>query len=521
MSLRHSDAFLRILLSFSLDPILPKIAFTTQTLSETTTQLNILLEHRPQTGISRSKERDYVRARLAELEKKIDEYKKETIELQTRINDLSSHVHYRRKQIEMHRTHSLAIHSERTRSHHETEMGSLGAKYAESCEVLGQSRKVLVRELCGVFGLRRSRKDGHTHGTGAATGTVTGSLDDHLAAGNTSPPSSGSLPIHIANGGAGDTHLANGSHTRSPSDHPTSPTNGGTGSPNHSPPLTSASPPARAGKPSDRSLKDQKDDIVIVNVSFPTNGDFWNYNRDEFNTGVGYIAHMTKLVAYYLEVALPFEMELQGSKSFARANYHETMDAKKTPLFLQPDNADEFLVGFAMLCFNIAYLCHTQGVKVGHSNVRAALKNLYMCCHAPSLGSRDLDTPIPLRTDISFHSTLDSSFPLDFSRVVKELRELKASSAGSLKVSGAVDREHHRMETQEDFEIIDWDGRADKAGLPPRVRRMQSLGNGVGTKRGGAGVGEANAIAMNGDKGKELRQGDKGKIDVEREWQLL
>ncbi|KXS09586.1 hypothetical protein M427DRAFT_220314 [Gonapodya prolifera JEL478] len=471
-----------------LDPVLPAISSLNQDNVVVTTQLNALLAHRPQTGITRSKEREFVHSRLAELEKRIEEYKKETIELQTRVHDLHSHVHYRREQIETHRTHALASHAARLQSVHQSELAQLTSKYSEVCEVLVQSRKVLVRELCGVLSLRRARKEGSTantqskavaeHGHGATT-------NRHAA----EEGFVGDLPCAKAGNGA----VPPSQHRRSHSGSGKRPT-----------PLSSATPGSRPS--SDRSTREHRDDIVIVNVTFPTNGDFWNYSRDEFNTGVGYIAHMTKLVTSYLGVGLPFEMELQGSKSFARANHPETTEARKTPMYLTPTNSDEFLIGFAMMCFNVAYLCHTQGMKVGLSNVRDVLRNLYMCCHGASLG-RDLDVPLPLRTDASFHATLDSSFPLDFSKVVKDLRSLKATAVGGQAKQGEGNRGQGKV--QEDFEFVD------------RLARVEN-GEVAAGKPDGGGEGWDGREGDGGPKASRvLLLGDEGDEDGEADWQIL
>jgi len=39
-----------------------------------------------------------------------------------------------------------------------------------------------------------------------------------------------------------------------------------------------------------------------------------------------------------------------------------------------------------MLCYDIVYLCHTQGVFVEEKNVLNILKNIYKCSKSPFLG---------------------------------------------------------------------------------------------------------------------------------------
>jgi hypothetical protein len=58
------------------------------------------------------------------------------------------------------------------------------------------------------------------------------------------------------------------------------------------------------------------------------------------------------------------------------------------PLFLDEEdkNFKRFTIGMAMLNYNIAYLCHTQGVPIPLSLVTNTLQNLMSCCRARELG---------------------------------------------------------------------------------------------------------------------------------------
>jgi hypothetical protein len=49
-------------------------------------------------------------------------------------------------------------------------------------------------------------------------------------------------------------------------------------------------------------------------------------------------------------------------------------------------NFEKFIHGMAMLNYNLAYLCHTQGVKIPVSQVANTLQSLMACCSAPGLG---------------------------------------------------------------------------------------------------------------------------------------
>jgi hypothetical protein len=176
-----------------------------------------------------------------------------------------------------------------------------------------------------------------------------------------------------------------------------------------------------------RRLKKDADleDFRIVNVTFPVGGDFWNYSPDECNTGVSYIIQMTKQSAEYLGVRLPFEMEFEGLKSYARASYPDTLDTGQMPLQLVPTsnqgNGDLFLIGFSMLNYNVAYLCFTQGIRIHSNDVSNTLKNLYLALSSPHL-ARDLSPPVALLDQpVAFYANLENSFTLDFVKCVKLL----------------------------------------------------------------------------------------------------
>jgi len=67
-------------------------------------------------------------------------------------------------------------------------------------------------------------------------------------------------------------------------------------------------------------------------------------------------------------------------------NDQDFNNSKRTPLFLTDENLEGFTVGMAMLNYNIAYLCHTQGIEIPYLKVPHTLHNLFLCCHASNLG---------------------------------------------------------------------------------------------------------------------------------------
>lgn len=57
-------------------------------------------------------------------------------------------------------------------------------------------------------------------------------------------------------------------------------------------------------------------------------------------------------------------------------------------MFLEEDdkNFKKFIHGMAMLNYSIAYICHTQGVKIPVNQTANTLQGLMAICRAPGLG---------------------------------------------------------------------------------------------------------------------------------------
>jgi len=90
------------------------------------------------------------------------------------------------------------------------------------------------------------------------------------------------------------------------------------------------------------------------------------------------------LVACYLGIKLPYDTFTRQSQNYIQAAF--TAGSKRTPLFLSEKNLYQFAAGLGYLNYNIAYLCHSQGVHITLANATNTLENLLACCKAPNLG---------------------------------------------------------------------------------------------------------------------------------------
>ncbi|KAF9111197.1 hypothetical protein BGX27_005284 [Mortierella sp. AM989] len=156
--------------------------------------------------------------------------------------------------------------------------------------------------------------------------------------------------------------------------------------------LVGAAPTSSGTKDGSRKIKlrvrdyleeDSWNEYLIVGRPLPT-GFFENYDRDEINTTIENVVHMMKLVACYLGIKLPFDTFIRQHRYYIQAAL--TSSSKRAPLFLSDSNIRLFATGLGHLNYNIAYLCHSQGVHITLANATNTLENLLACCEAPNLG---------------------------------------------------------------------------------------------------------------------------------------
>ncbi|CAG8443380.1 4107_t:CDS:2 [Diversispora eburnea] len=169
--------------------------------------------------------------------------------------------------------------------------------------------------------------------------------------------------------------------------------------------------------PSSSSPTNNEDDCeyMIAGMTLPKKTDYFicpdeKIKIDETNAAVGHVIHMVGLIAHYLGVKLPFILVSKGSKSYAKDSMPGIFIGKK-PLSLDKHNSEVFTVGMAMLNYDIAYLCHTQGVDIPFHKVTNTLRNLYHCCRAPNLGRSGHLT--------AMNRIFDRSFGLDFEQLLR------------------------------------------------------------------------------------------------------
>ncbi|KAI9504276.1 hypothetical protein BX070DRAFT_182448, partial [Coemansia spiralis] len=87
------------------------------------------------------------------------------------------------------------------------------------------------------------------------------------------------------------------------------------------------------------------------------------YPNDYINACVGHCIHIFSVLSHYLHTKLPFHISKRGANLYIRPNWRQ-VDAGEAELNIKDSNHASFIVGLSMLFFDIAYLCHRQGVRV-------------------------------------------------------------------------------------------------------------------------------------------------------------
>jgi len=120
----------------------------------------------------------------------------------------------------------------------------------------------------------------------------------------------------------------------------------------------------------------------VINIVLPNSGDYSGVPRLVLAAALGYVVHIVDMIAGYLGIVLPFQMESRGSQSLI----YKEGSSTKYPLYSQ-NNERELRAAITALNINIAYLCASQGFQPSKHQVPQTLLNLRRLLQSPSLGS--------------------------------------------------------------------------------------------------------------------------------------
>ncbi|KAJ2095339.1 Peroxisome chaperone and import receptor [Coemansia sp. S100] len=120
---------------------------------------------------------------------------------------------------------------------------------------------------------------------------------------------------------------------------------------------------------------DMDDRKRLFGLPWPGHEDWAKYPNDYINACVGHCIHIFSILAHYLHLDLPFHISKRGSSLYIRANWRD-VDVGEAALSIADNNTASFVVGLSMLFFDIAYLCHRQGVRVMAERITDAVDNM-------------------------------------------------------------------------------------------------------------------------------------------------
>ncbi|KAI9352521.1 UV radiation resistance protein and autophagy-related subunit 14-domain-containing protein, partial [Zopfochytrium polystomum] len=301
-------------------------------------RLDNYLAGRSATGIRSVDEVRFRQLRLKEMEEMIAKMRLDIARDRGRIASMKENASKRRTALEAARS-ALRQESPALLAPLHRQVSDVRAKYKSTATVLVQSRRLLVRELVSVFRLRVVQRN--------------------LPGQKTAPA-----------GRSGDEIITDGA--RDPK----------------------AAKAARHAEIASNLYYNEPQEYRIINVGFSTYGDYREYPREKFNAGIGHVVHMIIILSHYLGVSLPYLLVYRGSKSAAKPGLQSLtglldksiQPPSQLPLYLTDENLDMFTIGLSMLNYDIAYLCHSQGVEISLHQVANTLENIALCCRAPKLG---------------------------------------------------------------------------------------------------------------------------------------
>ncbi|KAJ1907182.1 hypothetical protein LPJ81_000923 [Coemansia sp. IMI 209127] len=137
----------------------------------------------------------------------------------------------------------------------------------------------------------------------------------------------------------------------------------------------------------------------LFGLPWPGSEDWAKYPSDYINACVGHCIHILSVLSHYFHTDLPFYISKRGSSLFIRPNWRE-VEIGEAELSIRDSNHASFIVGLSMLFFDIAYLCHRQGVRVHVEQTTDAIENLRQAVRAARTKENEARTRLPFMLDV-------------------------------------------------------------------------------------------------------------------------
>ncbi|KAJ1975400.1 Peroxisome chaperone and import receptor [Dimargaris xerosporica] len=199
----------------------------------------------------------------------------------------------------------------------------------------------------------------------------------------------------------------------------------------------------------------------INGLIWPTNDEWHKFPADYVNACVETVLLLLKVLSQYHDHSLPFGFQYRGAADSVTFPNWVHRNSSAVPLYMTDHHLERFIVGLAMVNYNVVYLCNLYQLSVSPTMVTQAAANLRAFC----LQARPLDRPIshpaPTAMPYSFYKvvrltlSLYRSDPHIESKVMNYLRSLHYCD---------VDIDWHQYQREEKWDIIDNQGDSMEAG---------------------------------------------------------
>ncbi|KAJ1882555.1 hypothetical protein LPJ57_000837 [Coemansia sp. RSA 486] len=154
------------------------------------------------------------------------------------------------------------------------------------------------------------------------------------------------------------------------------------------------------------------DGVCLFGLPWPGAEGWDKYPREYIDACVGHCVHVLSVLAHYYHASLPFRIVKRGAQLLIRPHWRAA-DAGEAPLSAVDTELPAFIVGLAMLFYNIAYLCYCQGVELPPERATHAVENLRLAV---------LGTSIPLTSAEPAGNR--SAFAIDVYDIVTQTMQL-------------------------------------------------------------------------------------------------
>ncbi|KAJ2453604.1 hypothetical protein EV183_002129 [Coemansia sp. RSA 2336] len=135
----------------------------------------------------------------------------------------------------------------------------------------------------------------------------------------------------------------------------------------------------------------------LFGLPWPGKDDWTKYPADYINACVGHCIHVFSVLSHYLHLNLPFCIFKRGSRLLVRPNWRQVDEGEAA---LHEDDRPRFVVGLAMLFYDIAFMCHRQGVRVPVEQVTDAVENMRLVVLALDEPENEAVARLPFTLDV-------------------------------------------------------------------------------------------------------------------------